>query len=67
MAIGLVVSVFLFANVFSIYTGKVPEAYPQIGDITFIVGFLLTGALYYAFNMMSRRETTRAGVAGSRA
>ena len=58
MAIGLV---------FSIYTGKVPEAYPQIGDITFIVGFLLTGALYYAFNMMSRRETTRAGVAGSRA
>ncbi len=67
MAIGLVVSVFLFANVFSIYTGKVPEAYPQIGDITFIVGFVLTGALYYAFNMMTRRQTSPASMAGSRA
>jgi nucleobase:cation symporter-1, NCS1 family len=66
MAIGLVVSVFLFANVFSIYTGKVPEANPGIGDITFIVGFVLTGALYYAFNMMSRRETSTARMAGSR-
>src|SRR5437868_12503995 len=42
MAIGLVVSVYLFANVFSIYTGKVPEVYQQIGDINFIVCFDLT-------------------------
>jgi len=67
MAIGLVVSVFLFANVFSIYTGKVPEAYPQIGDITFIVGFVLTAALYYAFTMVGRRATSPAGMAESRA
>ncbi len=65
MAIGLVVSVFLFANNI-IYTGKIVEANPSIGDITFVVGFVLTGALYYAFNMMSRRAVSPAG-AGSRA
>src|SRR5438094_7314331 len=65
MAIGLVVSVFLFANNI-IFTGKIVEANPSIGDITFVVGFLLTGALYYAFNMMSRRAVSPVG-AGSRA
>jgi len=53
--------------VFSIYTGKVPEAYPQIGDITFIVGFVLTAILYYAFSMVGRTAPSRAGVVGSRA
>src|SRR5256885_1044456 len=67
MGIGLIVSVGLFANVFSIYTGPIPQNNPGIGDITFIVGFILTGALYYAFNMMSRRATSPAGIAGSRA
>ncbi len=67
MAIALVVSVGLFANVFSIYTGPIPNANPGIGDVTFIVGFVLAGALYYAFNMMSRRAPSPAGVAGSRA
>jgi len=67
MAIGLIVSVGLFANVFSVYTGPLANNIPQIGDITFIVGFLLTGALYYAFNMMSRKQTSPAGVAGSQA
>ena len=66
MAIGLVVSVWLFANNI-IYTGVVPSANPGIGDITFIVGFVLTGVLYYAFNMMSRRAPSPAGMAGSRA
>ena len=66
MAIGLVVSVWLFANNI-IYTGVVPSANPGIGDITFIVGFVLTGVLYYAFNMMSRRAPSPAGIAGSRA
>ena len=66
MAIGLVVSVWLFANNI-LYTGVVPSANPGIGDITFIVGFVLTGVLYYAFNMMSRRAPSPAGIAGSRA
>jgi len=67
MAIGLVVSVGLFANVYSIYTGPIPNGNPGIGDITFIVGFVLTGVLYYAFNMVGRRATSPAGMAGSRA
>src|SRR5437660_234230 len=56
MAIGLVVSVGLFANVYSVYTGPIPTNNPQIGDITFIVGFVVTGALYYVFNLMSRNQ-----------
>src|SRR5438876_1536399 len=67
MAIGLVVSVALFATVYSISTGPIPNGNPGIGDITFIVGFVLAGVLYYAFNMMSRRATSPAGMAGSRA
>jgi len=67
MAIALVVSVGLFANVYSVYTGPLANNNPQIGDITFIVGFIVAGALYYAFNMMTRRQTSPAGMAGSTA
>ena len=67
MAIGLVVSVGLFSDNGVIYNGPIPNAIPQIGDLTFIVGFVLTAALYYAFNMMSRPATSRAGMAGTRA
>jgi hypothetical protein len=67
MAIGLVVSVYLFANVYSVYTGPIPNGNPGIGDITFIVGFVLTGVLYYAFQMMTGRQAAAAGKAGSRA
>jgi NCS1 nucleoside transporter family len=68
MAIGLVVSVGLFANVYSVYTGPIPNANPQIGDITFIVGFVVTGALYYVFSLMSRSQAAAARSAtGSRA
>jgi purine-cytosine permease-like protein len=66
MAVGLIVSVWLFANN-AIYTGPIPNANPQIGDITFIVGFVLTGVLYYAFQMVTRRQAGAAGAAGSRA
>ena len=66
MAIGLVVSVWLFSNN-ALYLGVVPKANPEFGDLTFIVGFILTGILYYAFNMVGRRATSPAGMAGSRA
>jgi NCS1 family nucleobase:cation symporter-1 len=66
MAIGLVVSVYVFANVYSIYTGPIPANNPGIGDITFIVGFVLTGVLYYAFQRLTRRQPSTA-MAGSRA
>jgi len=63
MAVGLVVSVGLFANVYSIYTGPIPKANPGIGDITFIVGFVLTGAIYYALNMGLRKPATQSRAA----
>jgi NCS1 family nucleobase:cation symporter-1 len=66
MAIGLIVSVGLFGNVYGVYVGPIPNNNPGIGDITFIVGFLLTGALYYAFDMLTRRQVTTSP-AGSRA
>src|SRR5229473_292095 len=68
MGVGLVVSVYFFANVFGLYIGPVPNGNPDFGDITFIVGFLLSGALYYVFNMNLRKETVakRASM-GSRA
>ena len=58
MAIGLVVSVWLFASN-SLYVGWFAFNYPQFGDLTFIVGFVLTAVLYYAFNMATSRQAAR--------
>jgi cytosine/uracil/thiamine/allantoin permease len=44
-AIGLVVSVVLFANQVK-FTGYIAKAVPQLGDIAFFVGFLLAGGSY---------------------
>ena len=43
--IGLVVSVLLFCNQVK-FQGYVVRAFPDLGDITFFVGFLLSGAAY---------------------
>ncbi|RZT12300.1 NCS1 nucleoside transporter family [Mycobacterium sp. BK558] len=45
-AIGLVVSVLLFANQEK-FVGFVAAAVPALGDITFFVGFVLAGAAYW--------------------
>jgi purine-cytosine permease-like protein len=68
MAVGLVVSVWLFANIFGLYVGPIANSYPQIGDVTFIVGFVITATLYYLFNLNLRKQTAdkRASM-GSRA
>jgi NCS1 family nucleobase:cation symporter-1 len=65
MAAGLVISVYLFANVFGLYIGPIPTNNPDIGDITFIVGFLITAVLYYVFNLGLRRQTSEARAANS--
>jgi purine-cytosine permease-like protein len=68
MAIGLVVSVGIFSDNGVIYNGPFANAYPQLGDLTFIVGFVLTAVLYYVFNLGLRRQTSGArAAAGSRA
>jgi NCS1 family nucleobase:cation symporter-1 len=67
MAVGLVVSVWLFASN-SLYVGWFAFNYPQFGDLTFIVGFVITAALYYAFSVMTRSQMSGAKAAsGSRA
>ncbi len=43
--IGLVVSVVLFSNQEK-FIGYIAKAVPQLGDITFFVGFLISGACY---------------------
>ena len=58
MAVGLVVSVYLFANDFGLYVGPIPTNNPDVGDITFIAGFVITGVLYYVFNLGLRKETS---------
>jgi nucleobase:cation symporter-1, NCS1 family len=50
MAIGLIVSIYFFSNN-ALYLGVVPKANPGVGDLTFVVGFILTAVLYFAFNM----------------
>jgi NCS1 nucleoside transporter family len=68
MAAALVVSVGLFANIFGLYVGPIANSYPQIGDITFIVGFVVSAVLYYVFNLGLRKETSvTTSAAGSRA
>ncbi len=66
MLIGLVVSVYLFGNVYGVWVGPIPTNNPGIGDITFFVGFALTAVLYYVFQMVGRTSTAPAA-AGSRA
>jgi NCS1 family nucleobase:cation symporter-1 len=60
MAAGLVISVYLFANVFPLYVGPIPTNNPGIGDVTFIVGFVLTAVLYYVFNLGLRNQAPSA-------
>jgi NCS1 nucleoside transporter family len=45
MALGMVVSIVLFSNQTE-YTGPIPTAHPGIGDITFLVGFLIAAVGY---------------------
>jgi nucleobase:cation symporter-1, NCS1 family len=65
MAVGLVISVWLFASN-SLYVGYVAFNYPQFGDLTFVVGFIISAVLYYAFSMATRSQSARAPM-GSRA
>jgi NCS1 nucleoside transporter family len=67
MAVGLVVSVWLFASN-SLYVGYVAYNYPQFGDLTFVVGFVVTAVLYLAFSMSLRTQGSGSkAAAGSRA
>jgi NCS1 family nucleobase:cation symporter-1 len=48
MAVGMIISIWLFSNQ-SEYVGVVPKQWPSFGDITFEVGFVIAGVLYFVF------------------
>jgi purine-cytosine permease-like protein len=45
MAVGIVISIYFFSNQTK-YVGVVPSAHPAVGDITFLVGFVVAAVLY---------------------
>ncbi len=53
MLAGIVVSIVLFSNQ-TAFTGFVAQALPQIGDLGFEVGFLVSGAIYLLWRAGSR-------------
>jgi purine-cytosine permease-like protein len=66
MGVGLVVSVVLFANVGGLpdwvnnSIGLITKQNENLGDITFIAGFLITAVLYYVFNLGLRNQARAA-------
>ena len=55
MIVGAAVSIFFFSNQ-AVYLGPVPKAVPQLGDLTFLVGFVLSALVYYLLNMRVRER-----------
>jgi cytosine/uracil/thiamine/allantoin permease len=47
MAVGMGVSIGLFANQPPRFTAWVPTHHPAVGDLTFEVGFVIAAVLYY--------------------
>ena len=48
MLVALLVSIGLFADQPALYAGPIASAFPAIGDLTFLVGFVVAAVLYYA-------------------
>jgi purine-cytosine permease-like protein len=61
MAIGLVVSVGIFSDNGVVYNGPFANAFPQLGDLTFVVGFVLTAILYFVFSADLRKQSAARG------
>jgi len=55
MAIGAIVSVWLFSNQTK-YLAPIPKAYPKVGDLTAEVGFGLSAALYFIVRTASGKN-----------
>jgi NCS1 family nucleobase:cation symporter-1 len=57
--IGLVVSVLLFSNQHK-FVGFLTRVFPQLGDVTFFVGFLIAGGCYLLWYVLSYLLSARA-------
>ena len=60
MLIGVVVSIILFSNQTE-YVGIVPTHVPQVGDLTFEAGFVITAAIYLAWHALTDRRPGAVG------
>jgi nucleobase:cation symporter-1, NCS1 family len=47
MLVAMVVSIYLFADQYPFYVAPVPTNVPSVGDLTFVVGFILAAVLYF--------------------
>jgi NCS1 nucleoside transporter family len=66
MVVGIAASFPFWNN--ALYTAPLANAVPQLGDITFVVGFVVTAVVYFALTAGRRRqvgERTEAAAAGS--
>jgi NCS1 family nucleobase:cation symporter-1 len=59
MAVGAGVSIWLFANQTE-YIGIVPSHFPNVGDLTFEVGFVLTAVIYLTWRLVAGRSARAA-------
>jgi NCS1 nucleoside transporter family len=65
MAAGMGLSIWLFSNQTE-YVGVVPSHVPQVGDITFEVGFVITAVVYLAWHAVTDRAGRAAAVTPGR-
>ncbi|HEV7664706.1 MAG TPA: cytosine permease, partial [Chloroflexota bacterium] len=63
MAAGIIVSVPFWNQ--TLWHGPVVDALPQLGDLSFIVGFVVAGGVYYALAAKSATQAAAAAVAAS--
>jgi NCS1 family nucleobase:cation symporter-1 len=59
MLVGMVVSIYLFSNQTQ-YVGPVANNAPQLGDLTFVVGFVISAVVYFALYKVLRPRTAAA-------
>lgn len=57
MLVGIAASVPFWNQ--SLFLGPVPRAIPEVGDLSFFVGFIVTGVVYYALRAFAGREPAK--------
>ena len=43
----------------SLFLGPVPRAIPEVGDLSFFIGFVVAGVVYYALAVFTRRPEAK--------
>ena len=57
MLVGIAASVPFWNQ--SLFLGPVPRAIPEVGDLSFFVGFIVAGVVYYALAVLTRRPEAK--------